>query len=194
MKVEDRINDIIQESISVKREFALRIDNLSLLADISYACVSCLKQGGKIFFAGNGGSFADSQHLAAEFISRFMFDRNPLAAVALGTNSSAITAIGNDYGYTDSFARELKALGSNKDIFFAISTSGNSPNILSAVEVAKDMGLNVYGLTGKEGGLLKDVCECVRVPSTNTARIQESHILIGHLICELVEEAYFSEG
>ena len=148
-------------------------------------------KGGKIIFCGNGGSFADAQHLSAEFTSRFLFDRPALASVALGTNNSGITAMGNDYGYDKVFSRELEAIGSDKDLFIGITTSGNSQNILSAVNYANSNFITTYCLTGNNGGLLKDICECVCVPSNKTERIQESHIMIGHIICRMVEEECF---
>lgn len=161
------------------------------LAELAECCLDALRKGGKIILAGNGGSFADAQHLSAEFTSRFLFDRAPLASVALATNNSAISAIGNDYGYEHVFARELQAIAKPEDIFIAISTSGNSANILAAVSIAKELGVTAIGWTGESGGLLKQMCECICVPSTETARIQECHILIGHIVCGLVETAYF---
>jgi len=150
-----------------------------------------LNNGGKVFFAGNGGSFADSQHLAAEFTSRFLFDRNALPAIALATNNSSVTAIGNDYDFENIFSREISALGSNKDIFFPITTSGNSKNLINAVKTATDIGLKVVALTGATGGALEDLCDCIKIPSTNVPRIQECHIMIGHLLCQIVEEGIF---
>jgi D-sedoheptulose 7-phosphate isomerase len=150
-----------------------------------------LRTGGKIIFAGNGGSFADAQHLSAEFISRFMFDRAPLASLVLGANNSAISAIGNDYGYEQVFARELQGLANSGDLFIPITTSGNSRNILAAVEQAGRQGIKVVAFTGEGGGKLAASCECLCVPSRETARIQESHIMIGHIICALVERQYF---
>lgn len=161
---------------------------------LAQICLRSLQSEGKIIFAGNGGSFADAQHLSAEFTSRFMFDRRPLASVALGTNSSTISAIGNDYGYEQVFARELQALARPQDLFIAISTSGNSPNILASAEVARSLGIATIGLTGQSGGKLAQLCECIRVPAADTARIQECHILIGHIMCCLVERAYFAGG
>jgi D-sedoheptulose 7-phosphate isomerase len=142
-------------------------------------------------FAGNGGSFADAQHLSAEFTSRFMVDRAPLASLALGTNSSAMSAIGNDYGYDQVFARELQAVGRRQDVFVPITTSGNSLNVLEAVVVATTLGITTVGLTGAGGGRLRQLCECICVPSTETARIQECHVLMGHVLCGLVEARFF---
>ena len=185
------ITSQIQASIRVKQallEDALFSDQLQQLTE---DCFSALKSGGKIIFAGNGGSFADAQHLSAEFVSRFLIDRAPLDSVVLAANSSAISAIGNDYGYEFVFARELEALAKPVDVFIAISTSGNSANVLAAVKSANVLGLRTIAWTGASGGLLSGLCECLRVPSTETARIQECHILIGHILCGLVESRYF---
>lgn len=161
------------------------------LAELAETCLIALRAGGKILFAGNGGSFADAQHLAAEFVSRLQFDRAPLPAIALATNSSSMSAVGNDYGYDQVFARELRALAGSHDVFLPISTSGNSPSILAAVAAAQELNLRLFGFTGKTGGRLAVVCNCLRVPSTRTERIQEGHILLGHILCGLVESAYF---
>lgn len=185
------IQSEIQASIDTKRALLAHEDILRMLADLVNDCLTALKSGGKIIFAGNGGSFGDAQHLSAELTSRFKFDRAPLASIALGTNSSAMSAIGNDYGYDEVFARELRAIGNKKDIFIPITTSGDSPNILKAIDVANELGIKTVGLTGAREGKIDAVCGCIFVPSTSTARIQESHILIGHILCGLVEEAYF---
>ena len=146
------------------------------------------------FFCGNGGSFADAQHLSAEFTSRFLFDRPGLRLhLSFGTNSSAITAIGNDYGYENVFAREIQAIATPADVLIAITTSGKSGNILKALEAAKEVNVPAVVLTGAKGGMLDDATETLNVPSTDTARIQECHILIGHIICRIVEENIFSE-
>lgn len=185
------IQDEIKASIAVK-EATLKDEHLlSQLSDLIDACLSSLQQGGKIIFCGNGGSFADAQHLSAEFTSRFLFDRAPLPSLALGTNNSAISAIGNDYGYEFVFSRELQSIASEKDVFVGISTSGNSPNVIAAVEVAKQMNVKTYVLTGQTGGKLKALCNCLCIPSPDTARIQECHILLGHILCGQVEKRYF---
>ena len=181
----------IVASIAVKQA-VLGDENLIIQIEILAAnCVQCLRSGGKIIFAGNGGSFADAQHLSAEFISRFMFDRAPLASIVLGANNSAISAIGNDYGYEQVFARELMGISKKGDVFIPISTSGNSPNILAAVKQAKQQGLVTVALTGAGSGKLASICECLSVPSNETARVQECHIMVGHIICGLVETAIF---
>lgn len=161
------------------------------LAELVDWCLDALRQGGKIFFAGNGGSFADSQHLAAEFVSRLQFDRAPLPSIALGTNSSSMSAIGNDYGYDQVFSRELRAMAGPHDVFIPITTSGNSPNILVAVDVARELSIRTMGFTGEGGGKLATLCPCLRMPSRRTERVQEGHILLGHILCGLVENAYF---
>ena len=163
-------------------------EQIEALAEL---CLSALNNNGKIIFAGNGGSFADSQHLAAELISRLQFDRAPLPSVALGTNSSSTTAIGNDYGYENIFSRELQVIGNLNDVFIPISTSGNSKNILRAVETALVQGIAVFGLTGENGGELATKCKCIKIPSARTERIQEGHILVGHVLCGLIEDGYF---
>ena len=187
----DRIKNIIGDSISVKklvRDDPIILDQLSVLTkDV----INCLRSGGKVIFAGNGGSFADAQHLSAEFVSRFMFDRPALPSVVLGANNSSISAIGNDYGYDQVFSRELSAWGDERDVFIPISTSGNSSNILKAIEISLSKNIKTLGFTGKTGGKMIEKVACINIPSQNTARIQESHIMIGHILCELVEYNYF---
>jgi len=151
---------------------------------------TCLQAGGKLLFFGNGGSAADAQHLAAEFVGRFVRERAGLSAIALTTDSSILTAVGNDYGFDQIFARQVQALGRPADVAIAISTSGNSPNIIEGVKAARKGYLKTIGLSGKDGGLLATQADVViTIASTSTARIQECHITIGHLLCELTEEA-----
>jgi D-sedoheptulose 7-phosphate isomerase len=183
----------IEESISVKQTLITRKDLIEKIEEISEAAAESLRRGGKIIFAGNGGSFADSIHLAAEFVARFQIERQALASLALGANSSILTAVSNDYSFNDIFARELAALGHREDLFIGISTSGNSENIIRAIQKAKEIGLKSFCFTGESGGLLAGLADCLCVPSKTTARIQESHILIGHILCELVEEGYRPE-
>lgn len=162
------------------------------LARVATACTDALRQGGKVLFAGNGGSAADAQHLAGELVSRFNYDRPGLAAFALTTDTSVLTAIGNDYGYERLFARQVEAVGRRGDVLVAISTSGRSPNILAALQVARDRGLVTVGLTGRGGGRMAEFCDHVlRTPSDATPRIQEGHIAIGHTLCWLIERALF---
>jgi D-sedoheptulose 7-phosphate isomerase len=189
-RVEDIIKTSIEESIKLKSQI-LNSSLLYQIEKVGLLVVHSLQNGGKIFFAGNGGSFADSQHLAAEFISRFLFNRDALPAIALGTNSSIMSAISNDYDYKNIFSRELDALGSNKDIFIPITTSGNSKNLIEAVKIANNKGLKSIAITGATGGALNELCECIKVPSTNVARIQECHIMIGHLLCQIAEDEMF---
>lgn len=162
------------------------------MAQVASACVATLRHGGKILFAGNGGSAADAQHLAGELVSRFNYDRPGLAAFALTTDTSVLTAIGNDYGYERLFARQIEAVGRAGDVFVAISTSGRSPNILAALDVARAKGLLTVGLTGRSGGRMAEYCDHVlRTPSDETPRIQEGHIAIGHTICWWIERQLF---
>jgi D-sedoheptulose 7-phosphate isomerase len=189
----DEIRGQIEASISVKQVLLSDKEMLCQIEQLAHICLQSLKAGGKVIFAGNGGSFADAQHLSAEFTSRFLFDRAPLPSLALGTNNSAISAIGNDYGYEQVFARELQAIAKPGDVFIPITTSGNSSNVLAAVEIAQTLGISTVGWTGQSGGRLKQLCECICIPSAETARIQECHILIGHILCGLVEAAYFRQ-
>lgn len=191
--LQSQIRAQVEDSIAVKQRLLQSDAVLQQVEALVAACLASLRRGGKIIFAGNGGSFADAQHLSAEFTSRFAFDRAPLASIALGTNNSAISAIGNDYGYEQVFARELLAVAKPEDVFVAISTSGNSANVIAAVEQALRAGVKTVVLTGQTGGKLKGLCECVCTPSNETARIQECHILLGHIVCGLVEEQYFSK-
>jgi D-sedoheptulose 7-phosphate isomerase len=186
--IKKEISDSIKAKQAVLEDENL-LEQLNLLAK---RCLESLLLGGKVIFSGNGGSFADSQHLSAEFTSRFLFDRAPLASIALGTNSSAMSAIGNDYGYDQVFARELEAIAKKEDIYIPISTSGNSPNIITSVDTANKLGIHTVAWTGASGGKLKDYCSCICVPSSSTARIQESHITMGHILCGIVEANYFS--
>lgn len=181
--------NILDESIKVK-EKGIR-DNLDLIVKSAELIVSCIKSGGKILFFGNGGSAADAQHIAAEFVNRFKIERPPLAAIALTTDSSVITSIGNDYHFDEIFSKQIAALGNKGDIAFGISTSGNSKNVVNGMETAKENGLITLGLSGK-GGRLAEVSDFTFiVDSETTARIQETHITIGHILCELVDTILF---
>ncbi|HEV2324656.1 MAG TPA: D-sedoheptulose 7-phosphate isomerase [Terracidiphilus sp.] len=166
---------------------------LATLARAADAAAGAMKSGGKLLIAGNGGSAADAQHLAAEFVSRLVQDRPAMRAIALTTDTSALTAIGNDYGYERVFARQLEALGQSGDVFMAISTSGNSPNILLALELSRKMNLTTIGLTGKSGGKMAPLCDhCLRAPSDITMHIQEAHLALEHMFSWLAERAYFA--
>jgi D-sedoheptulose 7-phosphate isomerase len=189
-----KIKKIIQESIAVKTSLLHNDVLIQTVETISQAVVNAFKADHKVWFCGNGGSAADAQHLAAELSGRFYYDRDPLFAEALHVNTSYITAVGNDYGYDEVYARLVRAKGRKGDILFCISTSGNSPNILKAIEVAKSRDIIVVGMTGKTGGKMGAMCDfLLNVPSKDTPRIQESHILLGHIICQLVEERMFPQ-
>lgn len=191
---EHRISKSIQASIAAKEKLLHDAEVVSTIAKVIEVVVSALKQGNKLILFGNGGSAADAQHIAAEFVGRFAFDRPALPAMALSVNSSCVTAIGNDYGFDLIFSRQIEALGRSGDVAIGISTSGNSPNVLRALSVAKEMGMYTVALTSCTGGKLKDSVDyCVRAPSNETPRVQECHILIGHVISELVEQTIFYE-
>lgn len=167
---------------------------LSIVEKVAAECVTALQQGKKILFAGNGGSAADSQHLAAELVSRYNYDRPGLPAIALTTDTSALTAIGNDYGFETLFSRQIEALGQPGDVFIAISTSGKSKNILRALDAAKIKQMTTIGFTGLHAPLMSECCDWViNVPSKETPKIQECHILFGHIICALIENTLFGE-
>jgi D-sedoheptulose 7-phosphate isomerase len=163
------------------------------LEEATKACITCLQGGGKILLAGNGGSAADAQHIAGEFVSRFAFDRPGLAAIALTVDTSILTAIGNDYGYEKLFTRQVQALGNKGEVFIGYSTSGKSPNIISAFQEARNKGLVCIGLTGNRGGPMLELCDhLLEVPSSDTPKIQEGHLVLGHILCGLVEQALFT--
>lgn len=167
---------------------------MTALVAVAEAMTKCLRSGNKILFLGNGGSAADAQHLAAELSGRFLRERPSLSGWALTTNSSAMSAIGNDYSFDDVFARQIQGMGSAGDIAFAISTSGDSPNVLKAVRVARDKKLIAVGLAGQSGGKLRGLVDhCICIPSDQTPRIQEAHIVTGHILCELIDEELFGE-
>ncbi|HKK79158.1 MAG TPA: D-sedoheptulose 7-phosphate isomerase [Phaeodactylibacter sp.] len=190
-----RIQQAIQESITVKQALLDSEHLLDAIAAATDACVAAFRQKGKVLFCGNGGSAADAQHLAAELSGRFYFDRPPLFAEALHVNSSFTTAVSNDYGYDYVFARMVEAVGREGDILFALSTSGNSPNVLRAIEAARECGMTVIGMTGQSGGKMREHCDILLdAPSSDTPRIQECHMLMGHIICELVEKTLFTPG
>ncbi len=189
------LTDQIQKSLALKQ--ALLADR-SFLTDLQRACeraVSVYRAGGKLLVAGNGGSAADAQHIAGELVSRFYFDRPALAAIALTTDTSILTAIGNDYGYENLFSRQIEGHGRPGDLFLAISTSGNSPNILRGIATARALNMGIIGLTGATGGQMAAACDiCLRMPSLETPRIQEGHILVGHLLCAHIERQLFAAG
>ncbi len=189
--MKDRIKAIFSESIEVKK---LTLEkNINVIEEAAKALTKCLKAGGKILLCGNGGSAADSQHIAAEFVGRFQKERRALPAIALTTDTSALTALGNDYSFEIVFSRQVEALGQKGDVLIGFSTSGNSKNVVEAVKRAKSLGLVTITLTGNDGGQLAPLSDIkIIVPSKVTARIQESHITISHSICELVESEFSS--
>ena len=196
--MEVRINRFVQgEFDKTLANFNAMAADAGLRAQIVQAvalCVDALRAGRKLLFAGNGGSAADAQHWAGELVSRFYYDRPGLPAIALTTDTSILTAIGNDYGYDYTFARQIEALGQAGDVFVAISTSGRSKNILRAIDAAEAKGVKVIGFTGVDGGDMVERCEvCFKVPSSETPRIQEGHEFIGHLLCALIESEIFPQ-
>ena len=185
----------IEENVSVKKSIlndAHLIDTIERAATI---VVNAIKNGNKIIFCGNGGSAADSQHLAAELIGKFYFNRRSLPAVSLTVNTSIITAIGNDFGFDKVFARQLEGIGKAGDVLIGLSTSGNSENVVEAFRLAKEIGIITIAFTGESGGILRNLADIlINVPSNDTPRIQEAHIMVGHIICELVEKEFVVNG
>jgi D-sedoheptulose 7-phosphate isomerase len=187
------ISNIIQASIDVKQLLIKDEVLINTIATSVEIITTAFKNGNKVLFCGNGGSAADAQHLAAEFSGRFYTDRHALPAEALHVNTSYLTAVANDYSFDVVYSRMISGIGNKGDVLIGLSTSGNSGNIINAINAAKEKGMTTIGFTGSTGGKMKDVCELLlNVPSTDTPRIQESHILVGHIICELVEKAYFN--
>ena len=184
----------IQASIDAKQLILQDAALLDLIVEAADTIIRAYRNGKKTMFAGNGGSAADAQHLAGELVARFYFYRPGIPSIALTTDSSVITAIGNDYGFEKLFSRQVQAMGTEGDIFIGLSTSGNSPNILSALDTCKEKGIFSIGLTGSTGGKMAEKCDmCIKVPSDDTPRIQESHILIGHILCCAIEQELFSD-
>ena len=188
------IKEIIKNSISVKQDILQSDEFVNKIKDVSDLLIETFKNGKRVWFCGNGGSAADAQHIAAELSGRFYFDRPPLPAEAMHVNSSYLTAVGNDYGYDEIYARYLRGAGQEGDLLVGISTSGNSENIIKAQKIAKEKNIKVVSFTGEAGGKMKELSDILlNVPSTDTPRIQESHILLGHIVCELVEEELFAK-
>jgi D-sedoheptulose 7-phosphate isomerase len=191
---EDDVRRSIEASIAVKQDLLNSTDVLSVIAKVSEILVGALEAGNKVLLFGNGGSAADAQHIAAELVGRFAFDRPPLPALALSVNTSCVTAIGNDYGFDLVFSRQIEALARPGDVVIGISTSGSSPNVVCGLAAARKLGLQTVALTGQAGEKIKNAVDhCICVPSNETPRIQECHILIGHIISELVEKTIFHE-
>lgn len=193
--INEYISGQVKKSIDVKQKLLDSQKLMDLIQEVALKCVEVYKNGNKTLIAGNGGSAADAQHIAGEFVSRFYFDRPGLASMALTTDTSIMTAIGNDYGYEKLFSRQVQANGVKGDMFIGISTSGNSANVIEALKECKEKGIITVGLTGEKGGKMAELCDyCIKVPSNETPRVQEAHILIGHIICAVVEEAIFGKG
>jgi D-sedoheptulose 7-phosphate isomerase len=192
----DMRSHILAQIAEAQRIMTHMLNDSALLArveDAARACVQSIRAGGKILLAGNGGSAADAQHIAGEFVSRFAFDRPGLAAVALTTDTSILTAIGNDYGFEKLFSRQVQALGRRGDAFIGYSTSGKSANVLRALETAREAGLICIGFTGNRGGPMRELCHhLLEVPSADTPKIQEGHLVLGHIICGLAEREIFA--
>jgi len=187
------INKAIQNNVEVKNKILGDAEVLANIEKATEEIEKAFKNGNKVLFCGNGGSAADAQHIAAELSGKFYLNRNPLFAEALHTNTSFLTAVANDYSFNEVFGRAVKAMGRKGDVLIGISTSGNSLNIIKAIETANKLKMVTVGLTGYDGGKMKNLCKyLIKIPSQDTPRIQESHILIGHIICEIVEKNIFS--
>ena len=192
MTLERLFQDNFQRSLAAKQATLDRL--LPAMIEASNLLIGCYRGGGKALFCGNGGSAADAQHMAAEFVGRYLAERRPLPALALHANTSSLTAIGNDYGYEHTFDRQVEAFAGTGDVVVGISTSGNSANVVAAFERAHGLGLKTVALTGASGGRMRDAADVLlNVPSSETPRIQECHILIGHCLCEAVEKALFGQ-
>ena len=192
--MKEYIKKQIKENQQVISDILCNEELLSCLESAAEVCIKSLNNKGKILIAGNGGSAADAQHIAGEFVSKFDFDRPGLAAIALTTDTSCLTAISNDYGYQNVFARQIQALAQKNDVFIAYSTSGQSINIINALQEAKKIGVLCIGMTGNRKGPMKELCDFyLDVPSSNTPKIQEGHALLGHILCGLVERALFKK-
>lgn len=190
--MEGTISDQIESSVSLTQKIAGSQVIQSQIRESCRLLISSLGRGNKILFAGNGGSAAHAQHLAAELVNKFYFDREGLPGIALTTDSSILTSIANDYGYEKIFTRQLQALGKEGDVFVCLSTSGNSDNIIEALEECRQKKITSIGFTGASGGRMRDLCDiCICIPSDDTPRIQEMHILIGHIICSIAEREIF---
>tara|TARA_Y100000022_G_C13238321_1_gene371057 strand:- start:228 stop:818 length:591 start_codon:yes stop_codon:yes gene_type:complete len=193
IRIKNTILKEIEDSIEVKSKILKDKIIIQQIFSLSELCINALSNSKKIIFAGNGGSFADAQHLSAEFTSRFRFNRSPLASIVLGINSSSMSAIGNDYGFDNIFKRELLGLYNPGDVFIPITTSGNSKNIINCTRQAVKLDLNIVAFTSTKDNYIKKYCETIKVPSNDTARIQECHVLIGHILCGLVEDGMFNK-
>lgn len=190
--MQEYVNSIFHDSIEAHKKFS--VDNSKILVDFAVAIAKCLTNGNKILLCGNGGSAADSQHIAAEFVGRFVMERPSLPAIALTTDTSLLTAVGNDYSFAEVFEKQVAALANQGDIVWGISTSGNSENVVRALKKASKAGATVLGFAGRDGGIMKNLCDqIVIVDNKETARIQEIHIMCAHIICGLVDEIMFGK-
>ena len=189
----ESIINLINESVRTFTNISKDQHQVVLIENITNAILNAFKNDNKLLLCGNGGSAADAQHIAAELSGRFEIDRKPLSAEALHVNSSFVTAVANDYGYEEVYSRMVEAIGKNGDVLLALSTSGNSKNVIRAIEKANSLGLITIGFSGNDGGAMQNLCKYnLIIPSDNTARIQEAHILVGHIICKLIEQKMFS--
>ncbi|MGC8677475.1 MAG: D-sedoheptulose-7-phosphate isomerase [Hydrogenobaculum sp.] len=195
MDKQELIRKALKDSIEVKKSILANQDIIDTVSAVAQKMMESLKNGNKVLLCGNGGSAADAQHIAAELSGRFYFDREPLFAEALHVNTSYLTAVANDYSYEEIYSRLVKAKGRKGDVLIGISTSGNSKNVVRAIEEANSIGIITVGMTGQAGGKMKDVCQyLIAVPSNDTPRIQEAHITIGHILCEIVESELFKNA
>ncbi len=193
--MKEYIKNQILASYETKKKILENSALIDIIEDVATRCVDVYKKGHKTILAGNGGSAADAQHIAAELVGRYGFDRPSLPSLALTTDTSNLTAIGNDYGYDKVFSRQLEGMGQEGDLFIGISTSGNSANIITAFESAKAKGITTVALTGRDGGKMAQMADiAIVIPSNDTPRIQESHILIGHILCDIIEKEIFAQG
>jgi len=189
----NRIKRAIKDSLEVKERILCNESLISTISKVAWEIINAFRNNKKVLLCGNGGSAADAQHIAAELSGKFYLDREPLFAEALHVNTSYLTAVANDYSYDEVFSRLVKAKGRKGDILIGISTSGNSKNVIKALEIANEIGMITVGLTGENGGKMRDTCKyLINVPSKDTPRIQEAHIMIGHIICEIVEKELFN--
>lgn len=190
--MQDEIVKQIEDSINVKNKIITNKELLTIIEKSAKEIINCYKIGGKLLLCGNGGSAGDAQHIAGEMIARFRLERKALSAIAFNTNSSVVTAIGNDYEYNYIFERQVEAFGKKGDVLISISTSGNSESVVRAIKKASEMGIKTVSLLGKDGGRCRDISDfSIIIPSSDTPRIQESHIMVGHIICDIVERSLF---
>ncbi|MEK9727441.1 MAG: SIS domain-containing protein [Candidatus Margulisiibacteriota bacterium] len=184
------IHSILNDAAQLHQRLLTDITLQDQIQLISNVCIDALRSGRKIMLCGNGGSFADAQHITAEFVGRFIKERASLPAIALGCNASSTSAIGNDYSFNDVFSREVSSIGQAGDVLIGISTSGNSTNVIQAIQMAQAKNISTFGFTSNKKGNLTNLCPCIEIPSSDTPRVQECHILVGHIICEMVDQVF----